>query len=124
MVTLLNVYVDGLGVGDVGNVVLRDRQVMSEEGVVVVTVPFSHQDRQMVGQPELISRGFVFEKASEDLLDAGLEIVKSVIRDYERKDIQSWDWKYLRSQIENSLEKFFFQETNRRPLILTVVVNL
>lgn len=123
-VEIQNVYVDGLGVGDVGNVVLRDRQVMSEEGIVVVMVPFDHQRQQVTAEPDIISRGFVFEKTSEDLLDAGLEVVKSILKDYKKADQKSWDWKYLRSQIEKNLEKFFYQETNRRPLILTVVANL
>ncbi len=120
---LQNVYVDGLGVGDVGNIVLRDRQVMSEEGVVVVVLPLDRQ-RRLAGDPEIISRGFVFEKESGGLLDAGLDVVKSVMRDYQKRDNQSWDWKYLRSQIENNLQKFFYQETNRRPMILPIVVNL
>lgn len=123
-IELSNVYVDGLGVGDVGSIVLRDRQVMSEEGIVMVMIPYNKQQNKMIGNPEIVSRGFVFEQASEDLLDAGLEIVKSVIADHTKADSQAWDWKYLRTQIENNLEKFFYQETNRRPLILPVIVNL
>ncbi len=123
-VNISNVYVDGLGVGDVGSIVLRDRTVMSEEGIVMVIVPLDKQHNRLVGNPEIISRGFVFEKAAEELIEAGLEIVKNLIDERTRPDSQAWDWKYLRAQIETNLEKFFYQETNRRPLILPVVVNL
>lgn len=123
-VNISNVYVDGLGVGDVGSIVLRDRQLMSEEGIVMVIVPLDIQHNRLVGSPEMISRGFVFEKASEELLEFGLEIVKNLIAEHTKPGSQAWDWKYLRAQIETNLEKFFYQETNRRPLILPVVVNL
>jgi ribonuclease J len=119
-VEVANVYVDGYGVGDVGNVVLRDRQVMSEDGMVVVIVSFNHQTGETVGQPEIISRGFVYEQGAEDLIDAGKEIVVGVLRERQKP----LDWRYIRHQIEENLEKFFYEETKRRPLVLTVVVDL
>lgn len=122
-VELAPVYVDGFGVGDVGEVVLRARQVMSEEGIAVVIVPLG-KNHQLMGQPEIISRGFVFERDAKDLLEAGEEIVKSVLHDYSKPGIQTFDWKYLREQIEKNLGKFFYQETNRKPLILPVIINV
>lgn len=122
-VEVSNVYVDGLGVGDVGEVVLRDRQVLSEDGVVVVVVPHNRQTGQPTGEPDIISRGFVYEKTAEDILDSAKEIVKSVLRDH-AKDRGIGDWRYVRRNIEENLQKFFYQEVNRRPMILTVVVDL
>lgn len=120
-VEVSNVYVDGYGVGDVGAVVLRDRQVMSEEGVVVVIVSVDKHSGETIGEPDIISRGFVYEKEAEDLIDAAREIVKSVLRD-NPKGFK--EWRYLRHQIEENLEKFFYQETQRRPMIVSVLVDL
>ncbi len=120
LVNVSNVYVDGLGVGDVGSIILRDRQVMSEEGVVVVIVPIEQQSGHVVGEPDIITRGFVFEKEAEDLISAAKEIVKSCLRGKEGV----FDWRYTRHQIEEQLEKFFYEETKRSPLILTTVVEV
>lgn len=114
-----NVYVDGLGVGDVGNIVLRDREHMSEEGVVVVVVPIDSQNGKLAGTPDVISRGFVFGPDETDLLDAASEIVKSLFMEHKGGHL---DIRYARHEIEKHLEKFFFQETQRKPLILTVVM--
>lgn len=119
-VPVSNIYVDGLGVGDVGSIVLQDRQVMSGDGIVVVVVPIEGKSGKMIADPEIISRGFIFEKGAEDLIDASREIVKSCLND-SNKSILS-DWRYIRHEIENSLEKFFYQEMKRTPLILTIVV--
>ena len=119
-VEVANVYVDGLGVGDVGSIVLRDRQVMSEEGVAVVVVPINLHNGAIAGEPDIISRGFVFEKSAEDLIEGAKEIVKSVLRDHPG----TVDWRYVRHQIEENLEKFFYQEIKRNPLILTILVEV
>lgn len=120
-VNVSNVYVDGLGVGDVGSIVLRDRQVMSEEGIVIVVVPIDQQTGLIAGEPDIIQRGFVFEKQSEDLLLAGKKIVKSCLSDHGSGPIE---WRYARHHIEESLEKFFYEETKRSPLILPVIVEV
>lgn len=123
-IEISNVYVDGLGVGDVGSIVLRDRQVMSEEGIVMVIIPLNKQHNQVVGKIEMVSRGFVFERDAQELMDHALSMVNQIVGEHLGPKAQSWDWKYLRSQIENNLEKYFYQETNRRPLILPMIVNL
>lgn len=123
-IEISNVYVDGLGVGDVGSIVLRDRQVMSEEGIVMVVIPLNKQHNQVVGKIELVSRGFVFERESQELMVRATEIVEQVVSEHIGPQTESWDWKYLRTQIEHNLEKYFYEETNRRPLILPLVVNL
>lgn len=112
-VDVQNVYVDGLGIGDIGHVVLRDRQKMSEEGVVVVVVSS--------GEVDIISRGFVFEEMARDLLDEAKNIVKDTLQKHTHK---TSDWRFIRKIIEDSLEKFLYQVTRRRPLILSVVVEM
>jgi ribonuclease J len=120
-VEVSNVYVDGLGVGDVGNVVLRDRQVMAEDGIAVVIVSIDKRSGKVLAEPDIISRGFVYEKESEGLIDAAKEIVEGVLRDHEQ-GIK--DWRYVRHEIEETLERFFWEEIKRRPMIVTMVVDL
>lgn len=116
-----NVYVDGLGVGDVGNVVLRDRQVMAEEGIVLVIVPVDTHTSKLAGELDIVSRGFVFEKGAEELLDQAKNVVKIALSDHPEGIL---DWRFTRRHIEESLERFFYEETQRRPMILPVVVEV
>ncbi len=120
-VEVKNVFVDGLGVGDIGTVVLRDRQLMSEEGVVVVVVPIDQQTGEIVGEPDIISRGFIFEKVSAELLDEAKEVVKNSLHQHGKKIT---DWRFIRKMIEEQLEKFLYRATERRPLILPIVVEV
>ena len=118
-VDVQNVYIDGLGIGDIGHVVLRDRQKMSEEGVVVVVVSIDQHTGQPVSEIDIISRGFVFEEIAKDLLEEAKEVVKAALQKHTHK---TSDWRFIRKIIEDSLEKFLYQITRRRPLILSVVV--
>ncbi len=120
-VEVKNVFVDGLGVGDVGHVVLRDRQVMSEEGIVVVVVPVDQQTGRLGGEVDVISRGFVFEQMAEGLLEEAKELVKNTLLGHGGKIS---DWRFIRRMIESELEQFLFKETERRPLILPLVVEV
>lgn len=120
-VEVRNVYVDGLGVGDVGTVILRDRQVMSEEGVVIVVLPIGQQSGRLEGEPDIISRGFVFEEGAEDLLDEARQLVKKSLEQHGKKIS---DWRFMRKMIEEDLEKFLYHMTERRPLILPIVVEV
>lgn len=114
-----NVYVDGLGVGDIGSVVLKDRQLMSAEGMVVVILPLDKKTGMFTSEPDIISRGFVFEETSEDLLDAAKEIVKGSLHP---EKVKSRDNDYIRHQVEEQLDRFFYEETKRNPMILPIVV--
>ncbi len=116
-----NIYVDGLGVGDVGSVILKDRQVMSEDGIVVVIVPVDMHNGKLEGEVDVISRGFVFEKISADILHQAREVVRASITQHGKK---MFDWRFIRRMIEDDLEKFLYQVTQRRPLILPVVVEV
>ncbi len=114
-----NVYVDGLGIGDVGHVILRDRQKMSEEGVVVVVVTLDTRSGKLVGEPDIISRGFVFEEFAKDILDEAKKVLKDNLEQHIHKNP---DWRFIRKVIEDTLEKFFYHATERRPLVLSVIV--
>ena len=120
-VEVQNVFVDGLGIGDVGSIVLRDRQRLSEEGIVVVIVSINRQTGQVISEPDVYSRGFVFEDMATELLDEAKKIVAEALQKHSHK---MSDWRFIKRIIEESLEKFFYQITERRPLILPVVVEV
>ncbi|MCL5411127.1 MAG: ribonuclease J [Patescibacteria group bacterium] len=114
-----NVMVDGLGVGDVGDVVLRDRRVLAEEGVVVVIVTIKKSTGEVVGEPDIVSRGFVYMKEAEPLISEVKELVKKSVPAGKVSN-----WHFVREKIIDSLEKFLYQKTQRRPMVLTVVVEV
>jgi ribonuclease J len=116
-----NVYVDGLGVGDVENVVLRDRQVLSEEGIVIVIVPLDSQTKRLAGDVDLISRGFIFEKGGSDIMMEAKKVAESVL-DNNREGVV--DWRYTRRQVEENIEKYFYDVIKRRPMVLPIVVEV
>ena len=118
-VEVKNVMVDGLGVGDIGSVVLRDRQVMADDGIVVVIVPVDEKTGQVVAKPDIVSRGFVYMGESQELIGRAQKVVEDCLG---RGKIS--DWHYLRRHIEDTLEKFLYNETKRRPMILPVVVEV
>lgn len=120
-VDVQNVYVDGLGIGDIGHVVLRDRQKMSEEGVVVVVVSIDQHTGQLVSDVDIISRGFVFEEMAKELLEEAKEVVREALQKHTHKTA---DWRFIRRIIEDVLDKFLYRATERRPLILSVVVEV
>jgi ribonuclease J len=120
-VDVQNIYVDGLGVGDVGHVILRDRQKMNEEGVVVVVVSMDQRTGKLLSDVDLISRGFVFEETAKDILDMARDEVRNTLEQHGNKAV---DFRFVRKVIEETLAKFFYQTTERRPLILPVVVEV
>ncbi len=120
-IELKNIMVDGLGVGDIGNVVLRDRQTMALEGIVIVVVPIEQNTGQITAEPDIISRGFVYMKGSGKLIDEAKKVVSNSLRLKKGRII---DWQFVRKQIEGNLEEFLYKETHRRPLILSVVIEV
>lgn len=120
-VELENVMVDALGVGDVGDIVLRDRQTIATEGIVVVVVPMEESTGRITSEPEIISRGFVFMKQSGKLIDGAKRIVTNTLR---LKKDQRVDWGFVRKNIEQSLAQYLARETGRHPLIVPVVVEV
>ncbi len=116
-----NIYVDGLGIGDVGTVVLRDRQVMSEDGILLAIVPIRRDNSQVAGDIEIISRGFVYQKESQDLIRDARRHVLACLKDV--KGIAT-DWGFIRKKIEGELEKFAFEHTQRRPMVIAIVIEV
>ena len=121
VVEVKNVMVDGLGVGDVGNVVLRDRQVLAEEGVVVAVIEVDQSNLGKVINADLISRGFVFAKENASLLIQGAAEVKKAIA---RREGRLESERHIREIVADSLEHFFYDRTHRRPMILPVVIEV
>ncbi|MBI4100580.1 ribonuclease J [Candidatus Microgenomates bacterium] len=120
-VEVQNVLVDGLGIGDIGEIVLRDRKMMSADGIVVLIVPVDQATGQVVAEPDVVSRGFVYMKQSGKLIEETKSVVKECLAPYHGRVL---DWQFLRRNLEGSLEKFFYQKTKRKPLILPVVVEV
>lgn len=116
------VMVDGLGVGDVGNIVLRDRKHLSEDGLMVVVVSMEEETGQIVAGPDIISRGFVYVRESEGLMDGAREVVVKALQECEEKNITSWN--YIKNLIKDTLKNYIWQKTKRSPMILPIVMEV
>ncbi|WP_294392247.1 ribonuclease J [uncultured Clostridium sp.] len=114
------VFVDGLGVGDVGNIVLRDRKHLSQDGILTVVVTIEKQTGKVVSGPDIISRGFVYVRESEGLMDEAREIVRNVLKDCEERQIT--DWATLKSKMRDELREFLYEKTKRKPMILPIIM--
>ncbi|WP_416390356.1 ribonuclease J [Romboutsia sedimentorum] len=117
-----NVLVDGLGVGDVGNIVLRDRKHLSEDGLMIVVVTISKEDGKVLAGPDIISRGFVYVRESEDLMDGAKNIIKQVLKECEDRNIK--EWAYLKNNIKENLKEYLYQKTKRNPMILPIIMEV
>ncbi len=117
------VFIDGLGVGDVGHVVLRDRQVLAADGMVVITVILDAKTKNVVGGIQITSRGFIHVKENFDLVNETKRKVQKIVKDNTSKDT-SVDWDLLRNQIRDVVGQFLFTKTERRPMVLPVVMEV
>ncbi|MBN9646391.1 MAG: ribonuclease J [Terrisporobacter othiniensis] len=117
-----NVLVDGLGVGDVGNIVLRDRKHLSEDGLMIVVVTISKEDGKVLAGPDIISRGFVYVRESEDLMDGAKKVIKDVLTECEEKNIK--EWAYLKNNIKENLKEYLYIKTKRNPMILPIIMEV
>jgi len=116
------VLIDGLGVGDVGSIVLRDRKMLSQEGILIVSLTVDKATSQVVAGPEIYSRGFVYVRESESLLDEARE---HVIRSLEKKNNgRNTDWSMVKSHVKDSLSRFIWEKMHRRPMILPIVLEV
>jgi ribonuclease J len=116
------IFVDGLGVGDVGNIVLRDRQVLSRDGIFIVVIAMDSKAKRIVSGPDVFSRGFVYVKESEELLEEARENVAKVLDGLRQKKIS--DWTTIKNSVRDSVSKFLWEKTGRRPMILPVIMEV
>ena len=117
-----SVLVDGFGVGDVGNVVLRDRKHLAEDGIIVVAVSVDSATREVISGPEVISRGFVYVKESEQLLDDAKEAACDVLEKCYVTNVR--DWSVVKSRVRDGLSKYLYERTGRSPMILPVILEV
>jgi ribonuclease J len=120
-IELKDIMVDGLGVGDIGSIVLKDRQTMAHEGILVAVVTIDRNTGMVVAAPDIISRGFVYMKSSGELIENAKKVISHSLKS---KKEGVADWSFTRKKIEEDLEDFLYKETHRRPLVLTVVVEV
>ena len=116
------VLVDGLGVGDVGNVVLRDRQHLSQDGLIVIVLTMDSNSGEVVAGPDVISRGFVYVKESETLMDDVKSVVRHEIRKCEEREIT--DWATIKSTVRENLKDYIFMKTKRNPMIIPIIMEV
>jgi len=117
------VFVDGLGVGDIGNVVLRDRQILSEDGFVTIVTLIDSSTGKVKTSPDIISRGFIYLKENRDFLMEIRKRIRHIVEDH-RQPGHKHDFAYLKDQIRNQIGLFLFQKTQRRPMVLPVVIEV
>ncbi|WAA13552.1 ribonuclease J [Fervidibacillus halotolerans] len=117
-----NVLIDGSGVGDVGNIVLRDRRMLSQDGIFISVVTINRNEKRIVSGPEIISRGFVYVRESEELMMKATKIVRDIVE----KNIknQTFEWANVKQEIRDQLNGFLFNQTKRRPMIIPIIMEV
>ena len=121
-VTSGQVMVDGLGVGDVGNIVLRDRQQLSQDGILIVVLTLEGETGEVLAGPDIISRGFVYVRESEELLEEARQKVEKVLDKCREANIK--EWSVIKGNIKEILSKFLFEKTHRKPMILPIIMEI
>ncbi len=116
------VMVDGLGIGDVGNVVLRDRRVLSQDGLIVVCITLSSEDASLLTEPDIISRGFIYVKENEELIHDLKQIVQELVEDIRIDKLR--DWSYIKNEIRHQLKDYLYNKTKRTPMILPMIIEI
>lgn len=121
-----NVLVDGLGIGDIGNIVMKDRQVMADDGMVVTVVQVNTKTRKIINNPDIITRGFIHIKSSEALMEKIRTQAKKITHDLIQKNMpkKNEQWGSVRAKLRDDLSDFIFKETERRPMVLPVIIKV
>jgi ribonuclease J len=115
-------YVDGIGVGDVGDIVLRDRKQLSEDGMLVIVITISKGDRKIISGPDTITRGFVYARDSDELLKEVNRLVKKTVNDMQTENIRQWN--VIKQNIKKSIGQYLFTQTKRKPMILPIIIEI
>ncbi|AIQ74373.1 MULTISPECIES: ribonuclease J [Paenibacillus] len=121
-VTAGQILVDGLGIGDIGNVVLRDRRQLSADGILITVITLSQTDGRLLNEPDTISRGFVYVRNSDNLMDEINQHVTSTLKKMNETDLGQWN--IIKQTIKESLSKFLYEKTKRRPMILPIIIEV
>lgn len=121
-VTSQGILVDGLGIGDVGNIVLRDRQMLSENGLLIVVISLEKGTNQILAGPDIVSRGFVYVREAENLMEEAREIVEKALDKCLSKSYT--DWNKIKTEIKDSLNDFIWKKTKRTPMILPIIMEV
>jgi len=121
-VTAGKVLVDGLGVGDVGNIVLRDRRQLSQDGIMIVVVSINKETGEVVSGPDIVTRGFVYVRESEQLIENAKAKVKEAMEQCQRKNLT--EWAVIKSQVRDKLGKHLYEKTGRRPMIMPIIMEI
>jgi ribonuclease J len=121
-VTSGQVLIDGLGIGDVGNIVLRDRQQLSQDGILMVVLTLDKKTGEVAAGPDIITRGFVYVRESEELLDEAKKRVEIALK--KCKEQNTKEWSVIKTYIKDALGKFLFDQTHRRPMILPIIMEI
>ncbi|HEK9103216.1 ribonuclease J [Bacillus pfraonensis] len=117
-----NVYVDGLGIGDVGNAILRDRKQLSEDGMLVIVITLSKTEGKIISGPDTISRGFVYVRDSEEFLQSINQLVVTTINNLQKENVSRWN--VLKKEIKEVLGQFVYSHTKRKPMILPIIIEV
>lgn len=121
-VTVGDIMVDGLGVGDVGNIVLRDRQHLAEDGIIIVVLTLDSMSGQVLAGPDIVTRGFVYVRGSESLMDESRQVLEETVEHCMDKNIT--DWGKIKTEIKDSLGEFVWKKTKRRPMIMPIIMEV
>lgn len=116
------VLIDGYGIGDVGNIVLRDRKLLSQDGIIIVVATVDVNERMLISGPDIVSRGFVYVRESEELMDRSREICTDALLNC--LDQNLIEWNHMKASIKDSLSRFLYQQTKRRPMVLPIIMNV
>ncbi|MCR4884110.1 MAG: ribonuclease J [Clostridiales bacterium] len=115
------ILVDGLGVGDVGNVVLRDRKHLSEDGLIIVVMAIDRDECKLMSGPDIISRGFIYVRENEDIIESTREVVRQIL---ERSDLSGDNWPDLKNTIKDEVHRYIFDRIKRNPMILPIILDI
>ncbi len=115
-----NVLIDGIGVGDIGNIVLRDRKILSEDGIFIAVCTINRREKKIVSHPQITSRGFVYVKASRDLIRESADMVTEIVEKHLQDE--DFEWAKLKQDIRDRIGRYLFEQTKRRPVVLPVIM--